>query len=918
MSQAEETVAGMAVLRLRQRHGTNAIGRGEIETAVEECAAFSGLALDPEQIAAIVRDLDLRLVTRVGRPTRLVDERGHEPWYFGDNKANRRFFKRYADFLLQDQGWAPATIDAIDTATDLVMEQIENPKREGSWDRRGLVVGHVQSGKTANYAGLTNKAADAGYKLIIVLAGMHNALRQQTQRRLDRDVLGRDTRTPVGEGAVWIGVGEHNKSIHAEYLTTQAANGDFSRPRAETLGMGVQDRPVLMVIKKNARILENLNKWVTEVLDRLGDTQSRPLLVIDDEADQASVDTGQQEFDDDETPDPDYEPKRINGQIRKLLSAFTRSAYVAYTATPFANVLIHDAADAEGFGYDLFPRSFIVNLPAPSNYVGPALVFGIGSRGEEGGETRMDVIRHVEQDQEAWLAINHRKDFAPRYQGEDCIPPSLENAILSFVLACAARAARGQGNSHNSMLIHVSRFKDVHQKVFAQVDEWLSHVKRVLKFRTGGEVIFARLRELWLKDFEPTSQGVRGLDIGRNLAVTSWREVEGQLANAADKIKTQVVNSEMRDAIDYEGNEAQGLSIIAIGGDKLSRGLTLEGLTVSYFLRASRMYDSLMQMGRWFGYRPGYPDLCRLYLTSDLDLWFRHVAEASEELRDRLDHMAMIGATPEQYGLRIRSHDILLVTAQNKMRYAPEYQVSFEGEVKIQTLFFAGETENRQNAEMVTQFLESLGTPQEPGGGADFRNTAERRVWTGVAGAEVAAMLNRLLFPPKALEFSWGQLSPYIREQLEGGELTNWTVAVLAGDAEQCKVGSWSFKTTKRKRVDRGKEQGLYIVGTALSPRDEALDLSEQEFAAALAATNAERALEGEAATGVPSGPNIRQVRGRDPRRALLLLYPLSPKSADLGHDVPVFGVVISFPASSSGRKVTYRFNTVEQRIEQV
>lgn len=917
MSHGEDVVSGMAMLLLKQRHGSGPVNRADIEAAVRDCVQLSGAALDAERIAAIVRDLDTRLVTRVGRPTRLVDERGHQPWYFGEHKENRRYFKRYGDFLIQHQQWSPAAIEAIDIATDLVMEQIENPQRGGRWDRRGLVVGHVQSGKTANYAGLVNKAVDAGYKLIIVLAGMHNALRQQTQRRLDRDVLGYDTRI-AGQPGARLGVGELDRSIHAEYLTTQASNGDFSRPRAETLGIGVQDRPVLMVVKKNARILENLNRWVTEVLDRLGDTQSKPLLVIDDEADQASVDTGEQEFDDDDVPDPDYEPKRINGQIRVLLASFSRAAYVAYTATPFANVLIHDAAQAEGFGDDLFPRSFIVNLPAPSDYVGPALVFGIEGWGGADGDRRLDVVRHVDQAEEGWLQIDHKKDFAPRYQGEDRIPPSLETAILSFVLACAARAARGKATKHNSMLIHVSRFKDVHSKVFAQVDEWLGNVKRILKYRTGGDDLLARLRQLWLADFEPTSAETRELGIGRNLPATGWPQVEAELAAAADKIKVQVVNSEIRDAIDYEGNDATGLSIIAIGGDKLSRGLTLEGLTVSYFLRASRMYDTLMQMGRWFGYRPGYADLCRLYLTPDLELWFRHVAAAAEELRDRLDHMAMIGSTPEQYGLRIRSHDILLVTAQNKMRYAREFQVSFQGEAKIQTLFFAGEAENRRNATTVAAFLEKLGRPAEPSGTADYRRSETRRIWNKAPGTDVAELLDRLEFPDTALDFSSRRLGPYIREQIAGAELTNWTVAVLAGDAEALRAGDWTFKTLKRRRLDRGKTQGLYIIKTVLSPHDETLDLTDQEIADALAATNAQRTQNGEPQVKVPTGPQIRAVRGRDPRRALLLLYPLSPAAAELGHTTPVFGVVVSFPDSRSGRVLRYQFNTVEQRIEPV
>ena len=194
----------------------------------------------------------------VGRPTTLSDEKGHVPWYFGERRQDRRFFRRYADFLLQDQQWPPASIEAIDIATDLVMEQIEDPEREGRWDRRGLVVGHVQSGKTANYAGLANKAADAGYKLIVVLAGMHNVLRQQTQRRLDRDVLGYDTASAqAGQGFKRIGVGPFDVNVHAEHLTTQAANGDFKRAIADNLGIGVQQRPVMLVVKKNASILAN-------------------------------------------------------------------------------------------------------------------------------------------------------------------------------------------------------------------------------------------------------------------------------------------------------------------------------------------------------------------------------------------------------------------------------------------------------------------------------------------------------------------------------------------------------------------------------------------------------------------------------------------------------------------------------------
>lgn len=916
MSSTRETILSMSSIIIRQRHPIGAVSRDEIATAVRDCAGLISATLNGEQVDAIVAELETRLVVTVGRPTALSDEQGHVPWYFGKRKEGRRFFRRYADFLLQDQQWPPASIDAIDIATDLVMEQIEDPEREGRWDRRGLVVGHVQSGKTANYAGLANKAADAGYKLIVVLAGMHNVLRQQTQRRLDRDVLGYDTSSArAGQGFTRIGVGPFDVNVHAEHLTTQATNGDFNRAFADNLGMGVQQRPVMLVVKKNASILANLNTWAREVLASRGDTEARPLLVIDDEADQASVDTGEQDFDDDDTPDPDYEPKRINGQIRMLLAAFSRKAYVAYTATPFANILIHDAATADEFGGDLFPRSFIVNLPTPSDYVGASSVFGLDDPDDD--DVSLDVIRYVDQQAEGWIPQNHKKTWMPRYEGRDEIPPSLQDAIMAFVLVCASRAARGRPNAHNSMLVHVSRFKDVHQQVFGQVQEWLGNLKRVVRYGSKDEVAIRKMKEMWTEDFERTSSHVRGLDIGRGLPSTTWSQVKEQLADAVDKIQPQVVNSERKDVIDYDSTVAQGVSIIAIGGDKLSRGLTLEGLSISYFLRASKMYDTLMQMGRWFGYRPGYVDLCRLYTTPDLEIWFRHVSLAAEELRERLDHMAMIGSTPETYGLRIQSHDILLVTAPNKMRHAKLFQISFQGESKIQTVFLSEPAANVRNATTVTAFLDSIGKPNDFGGSGNYKSAPGRRIWKDVPGTLVANLLGNLIFPEEARDVNASRLSAYIREQLSGGELTEWTIAVLSGSGEMVVCNGWVFATIKRAPLERARATGRYVVKTILSPRDEAIDLSKEEYEEALEATNKRRAAStSKKLATVPDGPEIRRTRGKNPKRALLLLYPLSPATARLELSAPIFGVVVSFPDSNSGRAASYRFNTVEQRLE--
>lgn len=915
----EATIVSIADRKLRAKHPGATLERQVLIDAAIETAGFLGHAPDSFDLDRVVAMLEERIPISVGPATVLaVPSAEHIDWYRGDRKLNRRFFNRYAD-QLRTLEWPEASIQAIDDATDRIMEWMEDPLRPAPWDTRGLVVGHVQSGKTANYAGLIAKAADAGYRLIVVLAGMHNALRQQTQKRIDRDFLGYDTRSEMQRRP--IGVGLINGTIHADNVTTQAPNGDFRRAVHENLGMGVQQRPVLLVVKKNASILRNLNGWVTEVVERRGDTRTAPLLVIDDEADQASVDTGDQNQITDDEFDPDYDPKTINGEIRKLLSAFPRSAYVAYTATPFANILIHDTRLADGYGEDLFPRSFIISLQAPSNYIGPAALFGLNTEDPAAAPVPLPLYRDVEQASEGWLAATHQKTALPRYRGEDRIPPSLEDAVLSFILVCAARRVREQGTDHNSMLVHVSRFRDVHQRVHAQIDGWLTDIKRQLRYKTGSAALFDRLRLLWEKDFVTTSDQVRTSEFGHNLPITGWNEVEAELHDAADRIRVQVVNSDLKEPIDYEGHKETGLSVIAVGGDKLSRGLTLEGLSVSYFLRASRMYDSLMQMGRWFGYRPGYVDLCRLCMPADLQRWFRHVATAAEELRDRLDRMARLGARPKDYGLKVQSHGILLVTSQNKMRHASEHQVSFAGDGKIQTVFFLDPDINRANGRHVATFLGSLGPFPAEGFKVDRHDGSQAgssgRRWTGVAGAAVADLVGSLRFPDDT--FDPQKLRDYIRAQIVIGELTDWTVILPSGRGSTQDFAGTSIKTVAREVLQKRPEAGEFSYRTILSPGDEALDLSPAEFEWALDLTNRARAEKGKPPTDRPAGPDIRIARGRRPQRALLLIYPLDPAPEDVGMPdlgMPLIGIMISFPESPNARSVTYKYNSVERRLD--
>ena len=310
----------------------------------------------------------------------------------------------------------------------------------------------------------------------------------------------------------------------------------------------------------------------------------------------------------------------------------------------------------------------------------------------------------------------------------------------------------------------------------------------------------------------------------------------------------------------------------------------------------------------------------------DLELWFRHVANAADELRGRFDHMAMIGATPEQYGLRIQSHEILLVTAPNKMRHSREFLVLFQGEGKIQTVFFREEPPNRRNAETVAALLAQLGSASEMGPSRTRPDGKEHswknsRLWSKVQGAEVANLLGSLLFPDEAKDVNAERLASYIRMQVAAGELVEWTIAVMGGGGEPLTVGGFTIQTIERTPL--GEEKGgrgsqRYRVKTILAPRDEAIDLTSDEYARAVELSNQKRRTNGKPESDTPDGPEIRRIRGEDPCRGLLLLYPLSPGKAKLPFQVPIFGVVVSFPDFGSGRSVRYRFNTVAERFELV
>ena len=464
----------------------------------------------------------------MGRSTTLDDSTDHKPWLpTRRGQISWRYWERYRELL--KERWPSASIDGLEELTDEVLMRLEDPSREGPWDRRGLVVGHVQSGRLANYIGLINKAVDAGYRLIVVLAGVHKSLRSQTQIRLDEGFLGYESVAAVAtnQGLKAVGVGRIAPDLRPNTITNRSDDGDFKRTVAQRFQINPGVEPLLFVIKKNASVLKNLLEWVDWAAKHKDPDTNRPivrnvpLLVIDDEADHASVDTKDQAFDEEGNPDPDHDPTVINRRIRRLLHCFEKVAYVGYTATPFANIFIHESGRTTDEGEDLFPRSFIINLPAPSDYVGPLRVFGMDAHPEADLQASdgLPIIRRIEDhvdDPEnetvGWMPVRHKISHLPQVNGEKVLPESLRDAIRAFILTCAARRLRGQATAHNSMLIHVTRFTAVQGHVFEQVKSFLDHLLLRLRYGEGTDPSpeVGKLRTLWESDFIPTTERIGG------------------------------------------------------------------------------------------------------------------------------------------------------------------------------------------------------------------------------------------------------------------------------------------------------------------------------------------------------------------------------------------------------------------------
>ncbi len=795
----------------------------------------------------MIREYERLLETVESGKPGIIADTGIITWYTAPLQRDRNWWA-FHKYLTDNQKWKSDSISTVDHASTKVVGATPRPNRK-KWISKGLVVGYVQSGKTTNFTAVISKSADVGYRLVIVLSGIHNGLRRQTQERLATQLK------------------THNPDAWIELTTL---DDDFRKPTM-TLASLLHNRDggtALAVVKKNKAPLARLGKWIQEASDQNALADLR-VLIIDDEADQASVAT-----------------PTINPLIIDIIQKLPRCTYIGYTATPFANVLIDPAAD------DLYPADFILNLPQPdpkSGYFGADRVFGRDAvEGEEANGTELDgydMIRIIPDSELTSLRPLKRRDI-PSFQ--PILTASVMRATEWFWLATAARRVRGDYD-HSSMLIHTHQSTVVHERFKNPLIEFRDSVLR--EARLGSPELLRRLEELWNSESERVPA-----ENFADLKLLTFDEVFDKFEEAVAATKVVIDNSSSDDRLDYT---AESQVAIAVGGNTLSRGLTLEGLVVSLFVRSSTAYDTLLQMARWFGYRRGYEDLPRIWMTNTLRDWFRHLATVEREIRLDIERYEKQGFTPLQIGVRIRTHPKLAVTA--KMGAYKPQATSFSDQ-RVQVRYFHENDHewlqaNYDVANALVRDARADGSQPEP-------DTQRRAVLLrNVSADRILRFLREYRVHNDSPDINGKLLAAYIEKEHKVGKLKQWTVAVMAPQTSDNGTNTVSLGGIQFAPVTRA------VLKNSLPFRADIKTLMSKEHRVVDLAISPSDARQKNTEIQLV---DMRNADAEHRDKGLLLLYPINPDSRPLPENEdtrrameaagPVVGLAMVFPASDNSK----------------
>jgi len=676
----------------------------------------------------------------------------HKEWFL-ERKADldMKYWNRYRTYLV-NKGFSVNVVNKMDDILDKLTDYLGDPSSEQEFQRRGLVIGDVQSGKTSNYTGLICKAADAKYRVIVLLTGTIEKLRRQTQSRIDEGFVGMKSikRIKNDETDALVGVGKIDKSVCPIVLTT--TESDFRTSTATSVKMNIEstNNTFLFVVKKNVTTLKQLNKWFKDYNLNGRDKISASLLMVDDESDNASVNTAK----------PENNPTAINAQIREMLNMFTKASYIGFTATPFANIFIDPDLDGNMEKEDIFPKDYIYSLDAPSNYIGARDIFGENSKYRK-------MLRKLDVEElEDSIPLKMKKDDTVSK-----IPESLKDAINNFLMGNIIRDLRGQVKTHRSMMINVSRFTNIQLQIEQIVNNYVKEIQESVR-------LYGKLEdEVALKDMNINRLYNMYLNEFSNKEFT-WDVVKNQCLKSIEPIKVVSVNSLKKNSLEYED---ENIRVIAVGGFSLSRGLTLEGLMTSYMYGNTKMYDTLMQKGRWFGYRTGYEDLCSVWMTEESIDWYENISDATDELRITIKRMEEEGAKPIDFGLMVRCDvDSLEITARNKMRTAKEFtrNISLSEEI-VETPKIRNDIDiNNSNKHAIDILIKNTDKKVELDGETNKYGIKD------VEKNDIIDFLENYEVSNLNYQFNNKAIIDFIKNY-QGSELEKWDITFISGSSER-------------------------------------------------------------------------------------------------------------------------------------
>jgi len=791
----------------------------------------------------LIKRLKLRIVSTYDiyqeEGDALLGEYNHVDWY-PEQTSSRFYWDRYKDFLLQKKPYMKATMGTFDKNTDRITNYFGDPKSELPFQIRGLVMGDVQSGKTSTYIGTICKAVDAGYKVIVLLTGMVESLRKQTQKRVDEGFVGYDSVKNIQ-----VGVGIGTKTLYPRTLTSSASDYTGSNVDKNTnMAIQIEDKiPLILVCKKNTKVLEKIIKGMRSLNTSSSHKKiDAPLLLIDDEADNASINTNT----------PDLDPTAINSDIRILLELFKKATYVGFTATPFANVFIQPNNIKEMLGNNLFPNDFIYSLKAPTDYVGPSDLF------IPGGKDYKCLVEIADSASNSDLfSYSHKKDWSG-----DKLFPSFYESIITFCLANAIRDIRGDTFSHRSMLINMSRFKDVQFKIRDITEDYLTTIKKSVRL-FGMQIdaislvnpIMKSIYEVWKKQYE----GKIGI---------SWQQIKTSLYSSIENIDVVVVNSASKAKLDYDEHQSMGWRVIAVGGLALSRGLTLEGLVVSYFYRNTSTYDVLMQMGRWFGYRTKYEDIVRVWITKTSATWYGEIAGAIENLRQDIKRMCYLKITPKDFGIRVRNDsDDLCITASNKMRNAIDkidrQNESFYGNIFETTLISPSIDDTSKNWQSVEKLAKKLTNRDDKIRQPYFRNITKQII---------SEFLKSLALPDVGGQFDQNQICRFV-ETNNDKHLDHWDVLFVSKDESELGDAA-EISLPNDIKIKPNNRTCSMTNGGYISVSGGSAHIGSRDTKTGLSASQIKEAENARVDFTKNASQKIYMIKGRNP---LLIIYFLNP-----------------------------------------